>query len=50
MGFRWAVLGSEFPLRSGKFFILTAQEYVHRDQNVSWRMGKKRVEKMKKEG
>ena len=35
---------------NGKFLVLTAQESVHQDQGVSWRMAKKRVERMRKEG
>jgi len=34
----------------GKFFVLTAQESVDQDKSVSWRMAKKRVERMRKEG
>ena len=35
---------------SGKFLVLTAQESVDQDKSVSWRMAKKRVERMRKEG
>ena len=35
---------------SGKFLVLTSQESVDQDKGVSWRMAKKRVERMRKEG
>jgi len=34
----------------GKFFVLTAQESVNQDRCVSWKMAKKRVERMREEG
>ena len=34
----------------GKFLVLTAQESMHQDKSVSWRMAKRRVEKIRKEG
>jgi len=35
---------------NGKFLVLTAQESVMQDKNVSWRMARGRVEQMRKEG
>jgi len=35
---------------NGKFFILTAQENLDQDKSVSWRMAKKRIERMRNEG
>jgi len=35
---------------NGKFLVLTAQESVDQEKTVSWRMAKKRVEMMRKEG
>ena len=34
----------------GKFVVLTAQESLKQDRSVSWRMAKKRVERMRREG
>ena len=35
---------------NGKFLVLTAQESVIQDKSVSWRMARRRVEQMRKEG
>jgi len=42
--------GQPSPKWNGKFLVLTAQESVDQDKGVSWRMAKRRVEKMRKEG
>jgi hypothetical protein len=48
----WVLSGGGQPSSewNGKFFVLTAQESVDQDKSVSWRMAKKRVERMRKEG
>ena len=35
---------------NGRFLVLTAQEGVDQDKSVSWRMSKRRVERMRREG
>jgi len=35
---------------NGKFVVLTAQESLEQDKSVGWRMARRRVERMKKEG
>ena len=42
--------GRPSPKWSGKFLVLTAQESVDQDKSVSWRMARKRVERMRMEG
>ncbi|KAF9650795.1 hypothetical protein BDM02DRAFT_3127458 [Thelephora ganbajun] len=43
-------VGQQSSKWNGKFLVLTAQESMGQDKSVSWRMAKKRVERMRTEG